>query len=52
MFHHLWTAVEDACLVVWVRYRMTLKPRHLPLHFDGIRIDAESVMDKECLRGG
>ena len=60
VFHHLWTAAEDACLEAWARFCLakTPAPTHLSLHHDGLRIDATGVADKgqfmqdamECIR--
>lgn len=46
-FHHLWTIAEDICLEAWMKFCLRLNPSHLSLHFDGIRIDAGSVPDKQ-----
>ena len=37
----LWTSVEDFILSVWVKFVLQLPVRHLSLHFDGIRLDAD-----------
>ena len=34
----LWSAAEDFVLQAWVDYLTTLRPRHLSLHYDGVRI--------------
>ena len=39
----LWSAAEDFVLQAWVEYLTTLRPRHLSLHYDGIRIDNLAV---------
>ncbi|CAE7313385.1 unnamed protein product [Symbiodinium sp. CCMP2456] len=52
----LWTSVEDRILQSWTDHILshTNKPKHLSLHFDGVRISAEHVGDlqeeyiKEC----
>ena len=36
---YLWTAVEDMVLRAWLHYLQTLRPKHLSLHFDGVRVD-------------
>jgi hypothetical protein len=45
IFHLLWTAVEDYLLEKWCDCleAMQPKPRHLSLHFDGVRVDSKSV---------
>lgn len=35
---HLYLATEDFILAAWVEYLQGLKPTHLSLHFDGVRI--------------
>ena len=37
---HLYLALEDYVLTAWVGYLETLKPVHLSLHFDGVRVSA------------
>ena len=41
----LWTSVEDRILQSWTDHVLTrtTKPKHLSLHFDGIRISADHV---------
>lgn len=38
-----WTAVEDYILQIWVEYLLQLRPQHLSLHYDGVRVDRETV---------
>ena len=50
----MWNAVEDSILSMWSVHMSQLRPRHLSLHFDGIRIDREVVHDipkviEDCL---
>ena len=35
---HLYLAAEDYILTAWVTFLETLKPAHLSLHFDGVRV--------------
>ena len=53
MFYYMWTAVEDFVLEHWCRFLLRLKPTHLSLHFDGVRVntnthDDVSALQKEC----
>ena len=43
--HHLWTMVEDYVLEAWTTFAMARNPTHLSLHFDGIRIDRNTITD-------
>lgn len=50
VFHHFWTVAEDSCLEAWARFCLVRQPapRHLSLHFDGLRIDTGSVADRQA----
>ena len=39
----MWQSVEDMILQVWAEYAITLKPKHVSLHFDGIRLSKDVV---------
>ena len=41
--HVLWTAVEDSILDAWLSAICPMSPKHVSLHFDGVRIDRELV---------
>ena len=40
-FYYMWTAVEDFILEHWSVYLNRLKPTHLSLHFDGVRVNSD-----------
>lgn len=44
-------ATRDWVLETWIEFLMSRKPKHLSLHFDGVRIndDLEGLSDKESL---
>eukprot|EP00435_Cladocopium_sp_Y103_P028911 s785_g7.t1 len=44
---HLYLAAEDCILTAWVTFLETLKPLHLSLHFDGVRV---SLPGDYCVR--
>ena len=37
-FTYMWTAVEDYLLEACIGYMAKLRPSHLSLHFDGLRV--------------
>ncbi|CAE7650574.1 unnamed protein product [Symbiodinium sp. CCMP2592] len=41
--HLFWTSVEDAIVDAWLEALCPLLPKHLSLHFDGVRIDRAAV---------
>ena len=41
--HLMWTAVEDAILEAWLNLLCPLSPKHISLHFDGLRADRNFV---------
>ena len=43
--HHLWTVVEDRIIDAWLEKIAGLNPRHVSLHFDGIRVDTSVIGD-------
>lgn len=46
---YLYMAVEDYILSAWVQYLLQFSPDHLSLHFDGVRVSAESLdVSKLC----
>ncbi|CAE7836607.1 unnamed protein product [Symbiodinium sp. CCMP2592] len=45
----MWHSVEDAILHAWTEHVLAgpTKPRHLSLHFDGIRVSSDFISDME-----
>ena len=43
----LWSACEDLILEAWLQKVQECKPRHVSLHFDGIRVDKACLADAE-----
>ena len=41
----LWQAAEDVILQAWTEHVYALKPKHLSLHFDGIRVSKSITSD-------
>ena len=39
----MWSAVEDAILSAWLDKVQQRHPRHISLHFDGVRVDRDAV---------
>ena len=39
VLHLLWTSVEDAIIDAWLEYILPASPKHVSLHFDGVRVD-------------
>ncbi|CAE7292816.1 unnamed protein product [Symbiodinium sp. CCMP2592] len=39
----MWNAVEDRILHVWSEYVLRGKPKHLSLHFDGLRVSTDAI---------
>jgi len=46
---HLYQAAEDYILSEWVVFLQTLKPTHVSLHFDGVRVALSHDMDTQEL---
>lgn len=46
IFHFWWTPVEDAILEAWVRSVLPSNPKHLSLHFDGLRLHSDDIEDQ------
>ena len=46
---HLYQAAEDYILSEWVIFLQTLKPTHVSLHFDGVRVALPHDMDTQEL---
>jgi hypothetical protein len=46
-FFYLWAAVEDYVLASWCEKIQMLRPKHLSLHFDGVRVNADIVPDMD-----
>lgn len=46
---HLYQAAEDYILSEWVVFLQTLKPTHVSLHFDGVRVALPHDMDTQEL---
>lgn len=44
IFFYMWTTVEDWIVASWVSRLQTFSPEHLSLHFDGVRLDSDSMM--------
>ncbi|CAE7810987.1 unnamed protein product [Symbiodinium sp. CCMP2592] len=42
---YLWSAVEDIVLDAWTNFVLRQKPKHISLHFDGIRVSRAVVGD-------
>ena len=49
-FHYFWAGAEDAVLDAMCGHVMQHEPKHLSLHFDGIRVDKAVVVSIEQLR--
>ena len=47
--HLLWTAIEDWAIDAWTEYLITLRPPHLSLHFDGVRVSRSCASDVDKL---
>ncbi|CAE7220712.1 unnamed protein product [Symbiodinium sp. CCMP2592] len=43
----MWHAVEDSILQAWSEHVLMDNPKHLSLHFDGIRVSADKVQNSE-----
>ena len=48
-FFYLWAAVEDYVLASWCEKIQMLRPKHLSLHFDGVRVNADIVPDMDVV---
>eukprot|EP00435_Cladocopium_sp_Y103_P008302 s3962_g2.t1 len=46
-FFYLWAAVEDYVLASWCDKIQVLHPKHLSLHFDGVRVNADIAPDMD-----
>ena len=42
-YHYFWTGAEDYVLDAWSEFVLQQPTRHLSLHFDGLRVDADRV---------
>ena len=49
LLSHLYMACEDAVLQCWAEFLVQKLPRHLSLHFDGVRVSAEDGVSSEEL---
>ena len=37
--YYLWTAAEDIVMTAWLNFALLHQPRHLSLHYDGMRVE-------------
>ena len=44
---YLWSAIEDLVLDLWLQQLKMLQPKHISLHFDGVRVD-KTVMGPDA----
>ena len=43
----LWQSVEDVVLCAWTEQLIDMKPKHLSLHFDGVRVSKNVIANAE-----
>ena len=43
----LWQSVEDVVLCAWTEQLVDMKPKHLSLHFDGVRVSKNAIANAE-----
>ena len=46
-FFYMWAAVEDYILEKWCAFIKSHSPKHLSLHFDGVRVNKDIVSDMD-----
>ena len=37
--YYLWAAAEDIVMTAWLHFALQHQPRHLSLHYDGMRVE-------------
>ena len=48
-FFYMWAAIEDAVLEHWCNLLLKKRPKHLSLHFDGVRVSTDIATDMDAL---
>ena len=48
IFSLMWTCVEDWILDVWAAHVSKIKPDHVSLHFDGLRVSTDVIPDVDA----
>ena len=44
----LWQSVEDVVLHAWTKQLVDMKPKHISLHFDGVRVSKAVITDEDA----